>query len=114
MSKTNTSGQTKMTFEGAITNLAQRLKSLEGTSKTQFGGIERKLGDTESRFDALPDMDQIAMMFRSISERLDALTERMALLETSAGVKPPPKKRGGTVKLTDLDSQESTTGISFS
>jgi hypothetical protein len=96
----------------AILNLAQRLKSLEAKSLTQFKTIEEKLGDHENKFiEDAPDLDQVAEMFKLLSSKIDGLTARMEEVEKKNDIKPPAKKKGGTVKLNDL---EPAGGISFS
>jgi hypothetical protein len=104
--------QTTMSLPDAVINLATRLKHLESVSAVQFKAIENKLGDHENKFiqDA-PDLDQVAEMFKLLSSRIDALTSRLEEVEKKNDIKPPPKKKGGTVKLNDL---ETTNSISFS
>jgi uncharacterized coiled-coil protein SlyX len=97
----------------AIVNLAQRLKILESKSSIQFKTIEEKLGDHENRFiEDAPDLDQVAEMFKLLSSRIDSLMNRLEEVEKKNDIKPPAKKKGGTVKLTDLEPP--TEGISFS
>ena len=103
----------KISLPNAIVNIARRVKVLEENSSTQLKAIELKLGDHENRFiEDAPDMDQLAEMFKLLGARIDALSERMAEVEKRNDIKPPPKKKGGTVKLADLGTEE--TGISFS
>ena len=105
--------QTKISLPEAIVQVARRVKSLEETSMSQLKAIEHKLGDHENRFiEDAPDMDQLAEMFKLLGNRIDALSERIAEVEKRNDIKPPPKKKGGTVKLADL--AEETPGISFS
>jgi uncharacterized coiled-coil protein SlyX len=97
----------------AVINLAQRLKILESKSAVQFKTIEEKLGDHENKFiEDAPDLDQVAEMFKLLSSRIDALTTRLEEVEKINDIKPPAKKKGGTVKLTDLEQPNE--GISFS
>ena len=104
---------TKISIPDALMNLARRVKSLEEKSTTQLKAIELKLGDHENRFiEDAPDMDQIAEMFKIMGAKIDALSERLAEVEKRNDIKPP-KKKGGTVKLADLEVEEQT-GISFS
>jgi len=49
-------------------------------------------------------------MFSSFNQRLNELSDRKAVLERANNVKPP-KKKGGTVMLTEL---EQTSDVSFS
>jgi hypothetical protein len=99
-----------ISMQDAMVNLAQRLKALEKNSHVQFKTIEEKLGDHENKFisDA-PDLDQVAEMFKLLGSRIDALTSRLEEVEKKNDIKPPTKKKGGTVKLTDLE-----TPVSFS
>ena len=104
---------TKISIPDALMNLARRVKSLEEKSTTQLKAIELKLGDHENRFiEDAPDMDQIAEMFKIMGAKIDALSERLAEVEKRNDIKPP-KKKGGTVKLADLEVEEQA-GISFS
>jgi len=106
--------QMKISIPDAVVNIARRVKLLEDKSTTQLKAIEMKLGDHENRFiEDAPDMDQLAEMFKLLGARIDALTERMAEVEKRNDIKPPPKKKGGTVKLSDLTVEEPA-GISFS
>ena len=106
----------KISIPDAVLNLARRVKGLEEKSMSQLKAIEQKLGDHENRFiEDAPDMDQIAEMFKLMGSKLDALTERLAEVEKRNDIKPPPKKKGGTVKLADLGAEEDRgNGISFS
>ena len=104
----------KISIPDAVTNLARRVKAMEDKLSVQFKAIELKLGDHENRFiEDAPDMDQLAEMFKIQGAKIDALMERLAEVEKRNDIKPPPKKKGGTVKLADIDV-ESTGGISFS
>jgi len=103
----------RISLPDAIVNIARRVKVLEENSSAQLKAIELKLGDHENRFiEDAPDMDQLAEMFKLLGARIDALSERMAEVEKRNDIKPPAKKKGGTVKLADLGTEE--TGISFS
>jgi hypothetical protein len=106
----------KISIPDAVLNLARRVKGLEEKSLSQLKAIEQKLGDHENRFiEDAPDMDQIAEMFKLMGSKIDALTERLAEVEKRNDIKPPPKKKGGTVKLADLGAEEErSNGISFS
>jgi len=107
--------QTKISMPDAIINLAQRLKYLEEYSSVQIKALELKLGDHENRFiEDAPDMDQLAEMFKLQGEKIEALNDRISELEKRNDIKPP-KKKGGTIKLADLDVKErEDVGISFS
>ncbi len=106
--------QVKISIPDALMNVARRVKILEEKSVTQLKAIEMKLGDHENRFiEDAPDMDQLAEMFKLLGARIDALTERVVEVEKRNDIKPPPKKKGGTVKLSDLTVEEPS-GISFS
>jgi hypothetical protein len=106
--------QSKISIPDAVMNLARRIKGLEESSVAQIKAIELKLGDHENRFiEDAPDMDQIAEMFKIMGSKIDALSERLAEVEKRNDIKPPPKKKGGTVKLADLEVEQHT-GISFS
>ena len=108
------SPQVKISIPDALMNVARRVKILEEKSTTQLKAIEMKLGDHENRFiEDAPDMDQLAEMFKLLGARIDALTERVVEVEKRNDIKPPPKKKGGTVKLADLTVEEPA-GISFS
>lgn len=105
--------QKQISLPDAVINVAQRLKVLESKSAIQFKTIEEKLGDHENRFiEDAPDLDQVAEMFKMLGSRIDSLTTRLEEVEKKNDIKPPAKKKGGTVKLTDLEQPSG--GISFS
>jgi hypothetical protein len=105
---------TKISIPDAVMNLARRVKGLEDKSMSQLKAIEQKLGDHENRFiEDAPDMDQIAEMFKLMGSKIDGLMERLAEVEKRNDIKPP-KKKGGTVKLADLGTEDTPNGISFS
>jgi len=102
----------KISIPDAVINLAQRLKMVEEYS-VQFKALELKIGELENRIiEDAPDMDQLAEMFKLLGGKIDDLYGRTSELEKKNDIKPP-KKKGGTVKLTDLNVQEDV-GISFS
>ena len=97
----------------AIMNLARRLKALESTSLVQLKALESKLGDHENKFiEDAPDMDQLAEMFKLLGEKIDAHSERLCVLEGKNDI-VPKKKKGGTVKLNDIEVEPVSVGITF-
>lgn len=103
----------QMTISDAVINLAKRLKGLENLTAVQLQALELKIGEHENKFiENSPDMDQLAEMFKLQNVKIEELTTRLAEVEKKNDIKPP-KKKGGTVKLNDLEVDESV-GISFS
>ena len=101
----------KMTSIDAIFNLAGRLKTLEQTTSSQFKALEQKIGEHENTFtEGAPDMDQITEMFKVLSAKINEQSDRIAVLETKNDI-VPKKKKGGTVKLNDLETE--SVGITF-
>jgi hypothetical protein len=95
----------------AVTMLASKVNRLETLCGAKFKGIESKIGDHESKFiESTPDLDRFAEMFSNFNLRLNELSDRLATMERANNVKPP-KKKGGTVMLTEL---EPTADVSFS
>jgi hypothetical protein len=95
----------------AVTILVSKVTRLEAICGAKFKGIESKIGDHESKFiESTPDLDRFAEMFSNFNMRLNELSDRLATLERANNVKPP-KKKGGTVMLTEL---EQTPDVSFS
>jgi hypothetical protein len=101
----------KMTVPDALINLATRLKHVEGLTTVQLKALELKIGEHENKFiENSPDMDQLAEMFKMQNAKIEELNNRIIELEKKNDIKPP-KKKGGTVKLNDLETEP---GISFS
>jgi hypothetical protein len=95
----------------AVTILAGKVQRLETLCGAKFKGIEGKIGDHENKFiESTPDLDRFAEMFSNFNQRLNELSDRLSVLERANNVKPP-KKKGGTVMLTEL---EQTGDVSFS
>jgi hypothetical protein len=95
----------------AVSIIAGKVQRLEALCGAKFKGIECKIGDHESKFiESTPDLDRFAEMFSSFNQRLNELSDRLATMERVNNVKPP-KKKGGTVMLTEL---EQTADVSFS
>jgi hypothetical protein len=94
----------------AVTILASKVTRLEALCGAKFKGIEGKIGDHENKFiESTPDLDRFAEMFSNFNLRLNELSDRLASMERANNVKPP-KKKGGTVMLTEL---EATGDVSF-
>jgi hypothetical protein len=112
MSKTGNSVKpVKMTSIDAIFNLAGRLKALEQSSSVQFKALEKKIGEHENTFtEGAPDMDSITEMFKVLSTKITEQSERLSVVESKNDI-VPKKKKGGTVKLNDLETE--TVGITF-
>lgn len=88
----------------AVTILVSKVSHLETLCSAKFKGLEGKIGDHENKFiESSPDLDRFAEMFSSFNLRLNELSDRLAAMERVNNVKPP-KKKGGTVMLTELES----------
>jgi hypothetical protein len=97
----------------AIINLATRLQAVEKRVLVQFKAMETKIGDHENKFiDDAPDMDQITEMFKLLRTKIDEQSERIGVLEGKNDI-VPKKKKGGTVKLNDLEPEPVSVGITF-
>lgn len=95
----------------AVSFIAGKVNRLETLCGAKFKGIESKIGDHESKFiESTPDLDRFAEMFSSFNQRLNELSDRLSTIERANNVKTP-KKKGGTVMLTEL---EQTPDVSFS
>lgn len=87
----------------AVTILAGRVQRLEALCGAKFKGIESMIGDHESKFiESTPDLDRFAEMFSSFNQRLNEISDRLTVIERANNVKTP-KKKGGTVMLTELE-----------
>jgi hypothetical protein len=94
----------------AIINLAIRLGDVERKLTSHFSALEKKIGEHENIFtDNTPDMDQITEMFKVLSSKITEQSARLDVVESKNDI-VPKKKKGGTVKLNDL---EETVGITF-
>jgi len=101
----------KMTSIDAIFNLAGRVKTLEQTTSSQFKALEKKIGEHDTSFtEGAPDMDQITEMFKLQRATIVELSARIDVLEGKSDI-VPKKKKGGTVKLNDLEPE--SVGITF-
>ena len=86
----------------AVTHMATRLQKLEVICGAKFKGLETKIGDHENKFiESTPDLDRFTEMFASFNQRLNEISDRLAIIERANNVKPT-KKKGGTVMLTEL------------
>lgn len=104
--------QPKISTMDALMNVASRLQKLEVICSTKFKGLETKIGDHENKFiEGTPDLDKFAEMIANLNTRLNEMNERLSNLEKTNNVKAP-KKKGGTVMLTELESTD--TPVSFS
>ncbi len=98
--------QPKISIPDAVMNMATRLQKLEMVCTTKFKGLENKIGDHENKFiEGTPDLDKFAEMISNLNTRINEMTERLASLEKNNNVKAP-KKKGGTVMLTELDTSD--------
>lgn len=101
--------QPKVSIQDAVMSMAARLQKLEMVCTTKFKGLETKIGDHENKFiEGTPDLDKFAEMIANLNVRINEMTERLAVLEKNNNVKAP-KKKGGTVMLTELEN----TDVSF-
>jgi len=114
MSKKGPVVQPKISMNDALVNVATRLQKLEMICTTKFKGLETKIGDHENKFiDGTPDLDKFAEMIANLNTRMNELNERLTHLEKSNNVKVP-KKKGGTVMLTELEPTEAPVSFSSS
>ena len=98
--------QPKVSIQDAVMSMASRLQKLEMICSTKFKGLETKIGDHENKFiEGTPDLDKFAEMISNLNTRINEMTERLASLEKNNNVKTP-KKKGGTVMLTELDTSD--------
>jgi hypothetical protein len=105
-SKSPPSVQPKISMQDAVVNMASRLQKLEMICSTKFKGLETKIGDHETKFiEGTPDLDKFAEMISNLNSRLNEMNERLSNLEKTNNVKAP-KKKGGTVMLTELEGND--------
>ena len=106
--------QQKVSIQDAVMNVASRLQKLETICTTKFKGLETKIGDHENKFiEGTPDLDKFAEMVSNLNTRMNEMNERLTHLEKSNNVKVP-KKKGGTVMLTELEQTEAPVSFSSS
>ena len=111
-----------ITSEQAIYILGNKLSMLESKFTKTTTVLETKLGNHETYVtENLPDLECFNNAFSDINKRLldlEALHERVSVLETNANIKPPAIKKKSTMKLNELTDATPTPsfapGISFS
>jgi len=108
--------------QSAIYILNNKIQKIEEVMKLHMDDIERKFGDQEAYVtDNIPDLDLINKAISDVNTRLLDFESRICLLESSEAPKPsamapPPPKKKGTVKLSDITPTPTIDqpGISFS
>jgi hypothetical protein len=111
-----------ITSEQAIYMLGSKLSALENKFTKTTSVLETKLGNHENYVtENLPDLECFNNAFSDINKRLldlEALHERVSVLESNANIKPPSTKKKSTLKLNELTDTTPTPsfapGISFS
>jgi hypothetical protein len=111
-----------ITPEQAIYMLGNKISALENKFNKTTSVLETKLGNHENYVtENLPDLECFNNAFADINKRLldlEALNERISVLENNANIKPPSNKKKSTLKLNELtDSTPAPSfgpGISFS
>lgn len=99
----------QISIPDAVIQLATKLNRLETLCGAKFKGLETKIGDHEDKFiENTPDLDRFTEMFSNFNQRFNELGDRISALERAGNVKAP-KKKGGTVMLTELEN----TDVSF-
>lgn len=98
----------KIHVSQAVMHVAHRINSLEHLYNAQFKALENKIGDHEVQFiENAPDVDKLMDLIRLHGSQVNQLEKRIIELEKQSGIKPPLKKKGGTVPLTDLEDPPS-------